>query len=88
VHVLQAPYMIPQLRRLLEEGVYQPAPAPVPLGSIDFPQAERRSTARIIMTAAQRIPAFDGLTTVIQVRPCCCCVAACRRHRQQLKPSK
>jgi hypothetical protein len=64
---LQAPYMIPQLRRLLEEGVYQPAPAPVPLGSIDFPQAERRSSARIIMTAAQRIPAFDGLTTVIQV---------------------
>jgi hypothetical protein len=64
---VQAPYMIPQLRRLLEEGVYQPAPAPVPLGSIDFPQAERRSNARIIMTAAQRIPAFDGLTTVIQV---------------------
>jgi hypothetical protein len=70
--------MIPQLRRLLEEGVYQPAPAPVPLGSVDFPQAERRSAARIVMTAAQRIPAFDGLTTVIQVgalccRCCCCC---------------
>eukprot|EP00883_Tetradesmus_obliquus_P009178 jgi/Sobl393_1/19957/SZX72903.1 len=64
-----APYMIPQLRRLLEEGVYQPAPAPVPLGSMDFPQAERRSAARIVMTAAQRIPAFDGLTTVIQVPP-------------------
>eukprot|EP00882_Tetradesmus_deserticola_P011080 GHRQ01011715.1.p1 GENE.GHRQ01011715.1~~GHRQ01011715.1.p1 ORF type:complete len:603 (+),score=315.83 GHRQ01011715.1:299-2107(+) len=64
-----APYVIPQLRRLLAEGVYQPAPAPVPLGSIDFPQAERRSSARIIMTAAQRIPAFDGLTTVIQVPP-------------------
>jgi hypothetical protein len=69
--------MIPQLRRLLEEGVYQPAPAPVPLGSMDFPQAERRSSARIIMTAAQRIPAFDGLTTVIQVRRRCCCCCCC-----------
>ena len=60
--------MIPQLRQLLETGVYQPAPAPVPLGSIDFPQAERQANCRIIMTAAQRVKAFDGLTTVIQVR--------------------
>lgn len=59
--------MIPQLRQLLETGVYQPAPAPVPLGSIDFPQAERQSQCRIIMTAEKRVPAFDGLTTVVQV---------------------
>lgn len=60
--------MVPQLRQLLEHGVYQPAPAPVPLGSIDLPAAARQSSARIILTAAQRVRAFDGLTTVIQVR--------------------
>eukprot|EP00878_Enallax_costatus_P004842 GHUV01005096.1.p1 GENE.GHUV01005096.1~~GHUV01005096.1.p1 ORF type:complete len:906 (+),score=289.25 GHUV01005096.1:167-2884(+) len=64
-----APHMIPQLRQLLETGVYQPAPAPVPLGSIDFPQAERQANCRIIMTAAQRVKAFDGLTTVVQAPP-------------------
>lgn len=63
--------MLPQLRQLLETGVYQPAPAPVPLGSIDFPQAEREATCRIIMTAAQRVPALDGLATVIQVISSC-----------------
>eukprot|EP00879_Flechtneria_rotunda_P013356 GHRR01013946.1.p1 GENE.GHRR01013946.1~~GHRR01013946.1.p1 ORF type:complete len:902 (+),score=300.53 GHRR01013946.1:340-3045(+) len=64
-----APHMIPQLQQLLQAGTYQPAPAPAPLGSIDYPPAERQATCRIIMTAQQRVPALDGLATVIQVPP-------------------
>lgn len=63
-----APHMLPALRRLLADGSYQPAPAPVPLGSMDFPCAERTSPCRVVLTAETRVPEFDGLTTVIQVR--------------------
>lgn len=67
--VQAAPFMLPQLKALVETGVYQPAPAsvPMPLGSLDVPQAERNAKCRIILTAEKTVPGLDSLCTVIKV---------------------
>lgn len=62
-------FMLPQLKELLTNGIYQPAPGSVPLmlGSIEVAQAERISKCRVYMTAEQTVPFLDGLGTVIKV---------------------
>lgn len=66
-----APFMLPQLRQLVETGDYQPAPVPVPLGTHgswhDVPQGEKRARCRVIMTAEQTVPELVRLCTVIKV---------------------
>jgi hypothetical protein len=65
--------MLPQLKQLLETGVYQPAPAPVPLGThgswADVPQSERQAQCRVVMTAERAVPELFRLKlcTLIKV---------------------
>lgn len=63
--------MLPQLKELLVNGTYQPAPGSVPLtlGSLEIAQAERTAKCRVILTAEQTVPYLDGMTTVIKVGP-------------------
>lgn len=62
--------MLPQLKELLQNGTYQPAPGSVPLtlGSLEIAQAERTAKCRVILTAEQTVPYLDNLCTVIKVR--------------------
>lgn len=62
-------FMLPQLKELLTNGIYQPAPGSVPLtlGSLEVAQAERISKCRVFMTAEQTVPYLDGLGSVIKV---------------------
>jgi hypothetical protein len=62
-------FMLPQLKELLTNGTYQPAPGSVPLtlGSLEVAQAERTAKCRVILTAEQTVPYLDGMTTVIKV---------------------
>lgn len=61
--------MLPQLKELLQNGTYQPAPGSVPLtlGSLEVAQAERTAKCRVILTAEQTVPYLDNLCTVIKV---------------------
>lgn len=68
------PFMLPQIKQLLEEGRYAPAPGSVPLtlGSLEVAQAERMSKCRVMLTAERTVPYLDGLCTVIKVCVCAC----------------
>jgi hypothetical protein len=66
-----APFVLPQLKQLLETGTFQPAPAPVAMSTFgswtDMPQTERQAQCRIILTAEQTVPELASLCTVIKV---------------------
>lgn len=59
-----------QISLLLSEGFYQPVPSDwTTLSSLDLPRPPQRCAARILLTAARRVPQLDALVTTVSVPP-------------------
>ncbi|KAI8465837.1 MAG: cyclic nucleotide-binding protein [Monoraphidium minutum] len=64
------PAVLFQISLLLKEGMYQPLPFGwTTINSMDLPRPPQKCAARILLTAAQRVPALDGLVSTIAVPP-------------------